>query len=112
MQFKSEDVAIVTRFPHLNGRRIIYQRACNVFNQSTHLFYPDQCYLMGAFSRIPARCSNEATESVGNAPFLIQPRAFSLSMLMEEGLVSGLYQPMFSIMRPSRGERASATTTR
>ena len=57
---------------------------------------------------MPLRISSETTESVGCAPTLSQCFARSASMLIVDGSVRGLYQPMFSIMRPSRGERASA----
>src|SRR4051794_1595260 len=52
-----------------------------------------------------------ATVLVGRAPFSNQCFARSGSMTISDGSVCGLYWPMVSIVRPSRGERWSATTT-
>src|SRR6476469_615363 len=61
---------------------------------------------------MPLVRSRVATVSDGWAPCSSQWRARSSSMLIVEGSVCGLYWPMVSIVRPSRGERLSATTMR
>src|SRR5215218_36843 len=61
---------------------------------------------------MPLVRSRVATVSEGWAPCSIQWRARSSSMLIVEGSVCGLYWPIVSIVRPSRGERLSATTMR
>src|ERR1044072_6682582 len=48
----------------------------------------------------------------GGAPCSSQWRARSSSNSISEGSVCGLYWPIVSIVRPSRGERLSATTIR
>src|SRR5664279_479168 len=53
-----------------------------------------------------------ATVSDGWAPCSSQWRARSSSTSISDGLVCGLYWPIVSIVRPSRGERLSATTMR
>src|SRR5690349_24711376 len=53
-----------------------------------------------------------ATVSDGWAPCSSQSRARSSSVVVVEGSVCGLYWPIVSIVRPSRGERLSATTMR
>src|SRR5215469_153061 len=61
---------------------------------------------------MPLVRSRPATVSEGWAPCSSQWRARSSSMLIVEGSVWGLYWPIVSIVRPSRGERLSATTIR
>src|SRR6476620_8588249 len=61
---------------------------------------------------MPLVRSRVATVSDGWAPCSSQWRARSSSMLIVEGSVCGLYWPIVSIVRPSRGERLSATTMR
>src|SRR5881397_1006881 len=61
---------------------------------------------------MPLVRSSPATVSEGWAPCSSQWRARSSSMLIVEGSVCGLYWPIVSIVRPSRGERLSATTMR
>src|ERR671921_238416 len=61
---------------------------------------------------MPLVRSSVATVSDGWAPCSSQWRARSSSMLIVEGSVCGLYWPIVSIVRPSRGERLSATTIR
>src|SRR5436309_8415722 len=56
--------------------------------------------------------SNVATVLVGSAPRSSQCRARPSSITISEGSVCGLYCPIVSIVRPSRGERLSATTIR
>src|SRR6188472_2330520 len=53
-----------------------------------------------------------ATVSDGCAPCSSQCFARSSSRTIVEGSVCGLYWPIVSIVRPSRGERLSATTIR
>jgi hypothetical protein len=62
--------------------------------------------------QIPVRFSSAVTDSDGLAPLRSQSRAFSVSMVIWLGFVSGWYCPMISMNRPSRGECESATTTR
>src|SRR3954454_14666775 len=61
---------------------------------------------------MPLVRSNVATVSEGWAPCSSQWRARSSSSTIVDGSVCGLYWPMVSIVRPSRGERLSATTIR
>src|SRR3954451_6284297 len=61
---------------------------------------------------MPLVRSRVATVSEGWAPCSSQCFARSSSMLIVEGSVCGLYWPIVSIVRPSRGERLSATTIR
>src|SRR3954468_15806127 len=61
---------------------------------------------------MPLLRSSFLTVPVGCAPFWSQCRARSSSMTISEGWVCGLYRPIVSMKRPSRGERWSATTTR
>src|SRR4249919_2890367 len=61
---------------------------------------------------MPLVRSRPATVSEGWAPCSSQWRARSSSNSISEGLVCGLYWPIVSIVRPSRGERLSATTMR
>src|SRR5215210_9115091 len=61
---------------------------------------------------MPLRRSSVATVSDGCAPCSSQWRARSSSTSISEGSVCGLYWPIVSIVRPSRGERLSATTIR
>src|SRR5215475_14141051 len=61
---------------------------------------------------MPLVHSRVATVSEGWAPCSSQWRARSSSILIVEGSVCGLYWPIVSIVRPSRGERLSATTMR
>src|SRR3954469_1487307 len=61
---------------------------------------------------MPLVRSRVATVSEGWAPCSSQWGARSSSMLIVEGSVCGLYWPIVSIVRPSRGERLSATTMR
>jgi len=61
---------------------------------------------------MPLVRSRWATVSDGWAPCSIQWRARSSSRTIVEGSVCGLYWPIVSIVRPSRGERLSATTIR
>src|SRR6202789_2761008 len=61
---------------------------------------------------MPLVRSRPAPVSEGWAPSSSQWRARSSSNSMIEGLVCGLYWPIVSIVRPSRGERLSATTMR
>src|SRR5919108_5651186 len=60
---------------------------------------------------MPLVRSRVATVFVGRAPFSSQCFARSSSITIREGSGCGLYWPMVSIVRPSRGERWSATTT-
>jgi hypothetical protein len=55
---------------------------------------------------MPARESSERTGSEGCAPTLIQYLARSPSIWIVDGSVSGLYQPMFSMV----GRRAVAAS--
>jgi hypothetical protein len=61
---------------------------------------------------MPLVRSNPATVSEGWAPRSSQWRARSSSIWIVDGSVCGLYWPIVSIVRPSRGERLSATTMR
>src|SRR6187551_1725675 len=61
---------------------------------------------------MPLVRSRVATVSEGCAPCSSQWRARSSSRTIVEGSVCGLYWPIVSIVRPSRGERLSATTIR
>ena len=61
---------------------------------------------------MPLVRSNVATVSDGWAPCSSQWRARVSSSSIVEGSVCGLYCPIVSIVRPSRGERLSATTIR
>src|SRR4051812_26789919 len=61
---------------------------------------------------MPLVRSSPATVSEGWAPCSSQWRARSSSNSINEGLVCGLYWPIVSIVRPSRGERLSAMTMR
>src|SRR3954463_11313825 len=61
---------------------------------------------------MPLVRNRPATVSDGCAPCWSQWRGRSSSMLIVEGSVCGLYWPIVSIVRPSRGERLSATTMR
>src|SRR4051794_6106160 len=61
---------------------------------------------------MPLVRSSPATVSEGWAPCSSQCRARSSSISINEGFVCGLYWPIVSIVRPSRGERLSATTMR
>ena len=61
---------------------------------------------------MPLVRSRVATVRVGWAPCSSQWRARSSSITISEGSVCGLYWPIVSIVRPSRGERWSATTMR
>ena len=61
---------------------------------------------------MPLVRSSRATVCDGAAPWESQWRARSSSTTMSEGSVCGLYWPIVSIVRPSRGERLSATTMR
>ena len=60
----------------------------------------------------PVRFSSETTAADGLAPLLSHSSALSPSTWISLGFVSGLYCPMISMKRPSRGEWESATTTR
>ena len=60
---------------------------------------------------MPLVRSSVATVRVGWAPFSSQCWARSSSITISDGSVCGLYWPIVSIVRPSRGERWSATTT-
>ena len=61
---------------------------------------------------MPLVRSSVATVSDGWAPCSSQWRARASSSSIVEGSVCGLYWPIVSIVRPSRGERLSATTIR
>src|SRR5215210_6683750 len=61
---------------------------------------------------MPLVRSRVATVFVGRAPLSSQCFARSSSITIVDGSVCGLYWPIVSIVRPSRGERWSATTTR
>ncbi len=61
---------------------------------------------------MPLVRSSVATVSDGWAPCSSQCLARSSSSSIVEGSVCGLYWPIVSIVRPSRGERLSATTIR
>src|SRR6476469_5263605 len=61
---------------------------------------------------MPLVRSSVATVSDGCAPCSSQCFARSSSRTIVEGSVCGLYWPIVSIVRPSRGERLSATTIR
>src|SRR5215207_1588144 len=61
---------------------------------------------------MPLVRSSVATVSDGWAPCSSQCFARSSSRTIVEGSVCGLYWPIVSIVRPSRGERLSATTIR
>src|SRR6201996_5617269 len=61
---------------------------------------------------MPLVRSRWATVSDGWAPCSIQCLARYSSSTIVEGSVCGLYWPIVSIVRPSRGERLSATTMR
>src|SRR5215218_3504941 len=61
---------------------------------------------------MPLVRNSPATVSEGWAPCSSQWRARSSSSSISEGLVWGLYWPIVSIVRPSRGQRLSATTMR
>src|ERR1700709_819638 len=61
---------------------------------------------------MPLVRSSPATVSEGWAPCSSQWRARSSSNSISEGLVCGLYWPIVSIVRPSRGGRLSAVTMR
>src|SRR5438034_1063773 len=63
-------------------------------------------------SQIPRTFSRLCTCSVGWAPCDSQYSARSSSISTSDGSSSGWYFPMFSMNRPSRGLRESATTTR
>ena len=52
------------------------------------------------------------TAGVGCAPWPIQWSARARSTSTMDGSVCGLYRPIVSMLRPSRGERESLTTTR
>src|SRR3954451_21061071 len=60
---------------------------------------------------MPLVRSRVATVFVGRAPISSQCFARSSSITIREGSGWGLYWPIVSIVRPSRGERWSATTT-
>src|SRR3954447_23151825 len=60
---------------------------------------------------MPLVRSRVATVFVGRAPWSSQCFARSSSITISEGSGCGLYWPIVSIVRPSRGERWSATTT-
>src|SRR5215475_14316402 len=60
---------------------------------------------------MPLVRSRVATVLVGRAPLSSQCLARSSSITISDGFGCGLYWPMVSIVRPSRGERWSATTT-
>src|SRR3954452_13873698 len=60
---------------------------------------------------MPLVRSSVATVLVGRAPLSSQCFARSSSITISDGSGCGLYCPMVSIVRPSRGERWSATTT-
>src|SRR5256885_1531834 len=64
---------------------------------------PTGCLASWKRSRIPIRLRRILTDSVGCAPFFSQLRAFSSSMFTADGSTRGLYQPMLSMIRPSRG---------
>ena len=58
-------------------------------------------------------CDNKLrTVSEGCAPFANHCNANSSLIETSAGFNSGLYVPIVSMKRPSRGERESATTTR
>src|SRR3954454_14568568 len=61
---------------------------------------------------MPLVWSRVATVSEGSAPCSSQCLARSSSTTIVDGSVCGLYWPIVSIVRPSRGERLSATTMR
>jgi hypothetical protein len=61
---------------------------------------------------MPAALISFETASEGCAPLPSQSLTFSSSSSIVDGSVCGLYRPMISMNRPSRGERASAMTTR
>src|SRR6186997_3479009 len=61
---------------------------------------------------MPLVRSSVATVSDGCAPCSSQCFARSSSRTIVDGSVCGLYWPIVSIVRPSRGERLSATTIR
>src|SRR3954463_7848086 len=61
---------------------------------------------------MPLVRSRVATVFVGRAPWSSQCFARSSSITISEGSGCGLYCPIVSIVRPSRGERWSAATTR
>src|SRR5687768_12695178 len=61
---------------------------------------------------MPLVRSRVATVGVGLAPWSSQCCARCSSSSMSEGSCCGLYWPIVSIVRPSRGERRSATTIR
>src|SRR5207253_421469 len=63
-------------------------------------------------SQAPEIVSSRCTCSVGWAPLRSHASARSLSMSTRGGSSRGPYFPMISTKRPSRGDRASATTTR
>src|SRR5215470_9726206 len=60
---------------------------------------------------MPLVRSRVATVGGGRAAFLSQCLARSSSIAIRDGSSCGLYWPIVSIVRPSRGERWSATTT-
>src|SRR5215211_5232062 len=60
---------------------------------------------------MPLVRSRVATVFVGRAPLSSQCFARSSSITISDGSGWGLYWPIVSIVRPSRGERWSATTT-
>src|SRR5699024_924873 len=64
------------------------------------------------FCHSPVTLSSCSTDSVGWAPTLNQYWARSESISMKLGFSLGRYSPMFSIPRPSRRVRASATMIR
>jgi hypothetical protein len=72
-----------------------------------HLAFAAMCC-----SHAPEMVRRRCTCSVGWAPLRSQSSALSLSMSTRGGSSRGPYFPMISTKRPSRGERASATTTR
>src|SRR5260370_24102261 len=85
--------------------------ACSILSYSS-VFVFAAAFICSKRSITPTRLSSDVTESVGCAPTFSQLRVFSASIWMADGSTRGLYQPRFSIMRPSRGERESPTTTR
>src|SRR5207237_3780142 len=70
-------------------------------------FWPALCC-----SQAPEIVSSRWTCSVGWAPLRSHSSARSLLMSTRGGSSRGPYFPMISTKRPSRGDRASATTTR
>ena len=98
-----DDVSVVLlELADDDGLRLLDQRAGEKFEQ----------LLQEPAASMPLVRNSVATWRVGRAPFSRQCLARSSSISISEGSVCGLYWPIVSIERPSRGERRSETTMR